>query len=115
MSLGDSTSRLAKVERYRKPRTSGELVCTRKAGARGIRRITMETLGIDIAKATYVVSLRRAGGKRRQKSFPNTPAGKAALLAWLESHADGHVHACLEATGTYGDAVATTLADAGHT
>src|SRR5262245_22494081 len=74
----------------------------------------METLGIDIAKAKYVVSLRRADGKRRQKSLPNTTAGQVALLAWLQTHAAGPVHACLEATGTYGEAVATALVDAGH-
>jgi transposase len=75
----------------------------------------METLGIDIAKAKYVVSLRRADGKRRQKSFSNTTEGHVALIAWLARYAAGPVHACLEATGTYGEAVATTLCDAGHT
>lgn len=73
------------------------------------------TLGIDIAKASYQVSLRRAEGKRRHKSFPNTVAGHAALLTWLAHHDGAPVRACLEATGTYGDAVATVLADAGHT
>lgn len=73
------------------------------------------TLGIDIAKASYQVSLRRAEGKRRHKSFPNTVAGHATLLTWLAHHDGAPVHACLEATGTYGDAVATVLADAGHT
>jgi transposase len=75
---------------------------------------TMETLGIDIAKATYVVSLRRADQKRRDKRFANTDEGHAALLAWLARYARGPVHACLEATGTYGEAVATALVDAGH-
>jgi transposase len=74
----------------------------------------METLGIDVAKAKYVVSLRRADGKRRQKSFPNTAGGHAALVTWLARHAAGPVHACLEATGTYGDGVATALYDVGH-
>jgi transposase len=75
----------------------------------------MTIVGIDIAKATYHVSLRRAEGARRHKTFPNQPAGHTALLAWLGRYADGPVHACLEATGTYGEAVATVLADAGHT
>lgn len=74
----------------------------------------METLGVDIAKAKYVVCLRPADQKRRHKSFPNTPEGHAALLIWLQRYAGDAVHACLEATGTYGDAVATTLHDAGH-
>lgn len=74
----------------------------------------METLGIDIAKAKYAVCLRRLDQKRRQKSFPNTPVGHAALLTWLQTHSAGPVHACLEATGTYGEAVATALSAAGH-
>lgn len=73
-----------------------------------------EALGIDIAKAKYVVSLRRRDGKRRQKNFPNTADGHQALIAWLTVQAAGAVHACLEATGTYGEAVATALVEAGH-
>ena len=72
------------------------------------------TLGIDIAKATFAVCLLRPGGTRRHKQFPNTAPGHAALLAWLQTHAAAPVHACLEATGTYGEAVATTLVDDGH-
>jgi transposase len=60
------------------------------------------------------VSLRRADGKRRQKSFSNTTEGHVALIAWLARYAAGPVHACLEATGTYGEAVATALVDAGQ-
>src|SRR5690348_3427453 len=71
-------------------------------------------LGIDIAKSTFEVSLRRLDGRRRHKSFRNTAAGHAALVAWLTEHAGRTVHACLEATGTYGDAVATALVDAHH-
>jgi transposase len=74
----------------------------------------METLGIDIAKAKYVVSLRRTDQKRRDKSFANTAEGHAALVAWLGRYASGPVQACLEATGTFGEAVATALVDAGH-
>lgn len=73
------------------------------------------TLGIDIAKASFSVCLRRPDGKRRHKTFANTATGHRTLLEWLAEHAGGPVHACLEATGTYGDAVATALVDAGHT
>ena len=71
-------------------------------------------LGIDIAKAKFVVTLQLPDGKRRRQSCPNTPAGFAQLAAWLQRHGVPHVHACLEATGTYGDALATWLYDAGH-
>ena len=72
------------------------------------------TLGIDIAKASYQVSLKRPDGKRRNKSIRNTAAGHAALLEWPTRQAPDPVHACLEATGTYGEAAATALVDAGH-
>jgi transposase len=71
-------------------------------------------LGIDIAKAKFHVSLLFPDGRRRRKSYANTPAGCAELLAWLIHHGATRVHACLEATGTYGELVATTLVDAGH-
>ena len=72
------------------------------------------TLGIDIAKASYHVSLKRPDGKRRQKSIRNTPVGHAALIEWLQRQAPEPIHACLESTGTYGEEVATALVDAGH-
>jgi len=71
-------------------------------------------LGIDIAKAKFNVTLRLPDGTRRRKACPNSPAGCAELLAWLARHGASRVHACLEATGTYGEAVATALVDAGH-
>lgn len=72
-------------------------------------------LGIDIAKAKFDVALLRPDQKIRAKAFANTPAGHTELLTWLERQHGGPIHACLEATGTYGDAVAERLADAGLT
>ena len=72
-------------------------------------------LGIDIAKAKFVVVLLTPDGKRRRKSCPNTPAGFAELGAWLTRQHVGRVHATLEATGTYGEALALWLHEAGHT
>jgi transposase len=71
-------------------------------------------LGIDIAKAKFQVTLLLPDGKRRHKSCPNTVAGFAELATWLTRQRVRHVHACLEATGTYGEALATWLYDAGH-
>lgn len=71
-------------------------------------------LGIDIGKTKFHVTLLFADGRRRRKACANSPAGCAELLAWLRRHGAGRVHACLEATGTYGELVATTLYDAGH-
>jgi len=72
------------------------------------------TLGIDIAKAKFAVALMTADGKVRHKSCANSAAGFADLAAWLQRQRVTTVHACLEATGTYGDALATWLHDAGH-
>lgn len=71
-------------------------------------------LGIDIAKAKFNVTLRTPDGKRRRKTCPNTPAGFTDLAGWLTRQHVTQVHACLEATGTYGEALATWLHDAGH-
>lgn len=71
-------------------------------------------LGIDIAKATFHVALLRPAGTLRHKTYPHTSAGFEQLGVWLARHDVTRVHACLEATGTYGDALATWLHDAGH-
>lgn len=75
----------------------------------------MFILGIDIAKQKYDVALLKPDGKFRAKAFANTAAGHVELLAWLQRQEAGLVHACLEATGTYGLTVSEVLADAGHT
>lgn len=72
------------------------------------------TLGIDIAKLKLDVALKTAD-KTSVKQFENSPAGFSALQAWLGSFSLPSVHACLEATGTYGDAVALFLHEQGHT
>jgi transposase len=77
--------------------------------------MTTPPLGIDISKRKFDVCLVRDGGKLRHRVFPNTPAGFAQLSAWLSRHGVERAHACLEATGTYGEALATHLHDAGHT
>jgi transposase len=66
-------------------------------------------LGIDVAKGKFDVVLMRADGKRRWRTFANTAEGFGALLEWLEKQQALPVHACMEATGTYGLALATFL------
>ena len=77
--------------------------------------MAQEVLGIDVAKATLAIALRTAAATWRHKHCANTAAGHAELVAWLRRQARGPVHACLEATGTYGEAVAIALHEAGHT
>ena len=71
-------------------------------------------LGIDMAKAKFAAALLRPDGKVRHKSCANTPTGFADLAAWLQRQQVTRVHATLEATGTYGEALALWLYDAGH-
>jgi transposase len=76
--------------------------------------MTLPSLGIDISKLKFDICLSREGGKFRHKVFPNSPAGCSQLSAWLSKQQVERVHACLEATGTYGEAVATYLHEVGH-
>jgi len=68
------------------------------------------TLGIDIAKLKFDVCLINLDGKLRHKVFPNTAAGFSQLAVWLTKQGVmQEMHACLEATGTYGEALAYYL------
>ncbi len=71
-------------------------------------------LGIDISKSKFDACLIRDAGKFRHKVFPNTSAGFSQLSAWLAKQQVERARACLEATGTYGEALATYLHEAGH-
>ena len=77
--------------------------------------MTTSPLGIDISKLKFDACLVRDRGKLRHHVFPNTAAGFAQLSAWLAKHQVERAHACLEATGAYGEALATHLHAAGHT
>jgi transposase len=76
--------------------------------------MTLSSLGIDISKSKFDICLAREGGKFRHKVFPNSPLGFSQLSAWLSKQKVERVHACMEATGTYGEALATYLYEAGH-
>lgn len=73
------------------------------------KAVADNVLGVDVAKGKFDVVLMRADGKRRWRTFANTAEGFEALLGWLEKQGARPVHACLEATGTYGLALATFL------
>ena len=73
------------------------------------------TLGIDIAKLKFNVCLILLSGKLKHKVFPNTSTGFEQLRDWLSKQRIKRVHACLEATGTYGDSLSLFLHQAGHT
>lgn len=72
-------------------------------------------LGIDVAKAKLDCALRLPNGKFRSKAIANSNDGFAQLTDWLASHQAIQVHACMEATGIYWEAIAQYLATAGVT
>jgi transposase len=72
-------------------------------------------LGLDVSKSTFNACLIRESGKLRHSSFANSPAGFSQLSAWLRKLGAGSAHACLEATGTYYEALAAYLHGEGHT
>ena len=76
--------------------------------------MTFSIIGIDISKLKFDLCLLREQGKLKHKVFPNTAAGFLQLSAWLTKQQVERVHACMEATGTYGEALATYLFEAGH-
>jgi transposase len=70
-------------------------------------------LGIDIAKKNFVVCL--IGEKKQRKySFLNDADGFPELSNWLNSKGIAKVHACMEATGRYGEKLAAYLHSQGH-
>jgi transposase len=71
-------------------------------------------LGIDIAKKTFDVALLTPDGNPKTKKFNNTPEGFDLLEAWLKGQFATEIHACLEATGHYGNALARHLFEKGH-
>jgi transposase len=69
-------------------------------------------LGIDVGKHKLHVALLFPG--KKPKAIANTPEGHQTLLQWLQQQKANQVHACLEATSTYGEAVAEVLHEAEH-
>ncbi|HUF80513.1 MAG TPA: IS110 family transposase [Burkholderiales bacterium] len=74
----------------------------------------MIVLGVDIAKRKFDCAL-LLGEKFRTKVFENNASGIEACASWIARHAEEPVHACIEATGPYAQALAEALFDAGHT
>jgi transposase len=72
-------------------------------------------LGLEVSKATFHACLVRHSGKLRRRAFANSPAGFSQLSEWLGKQGAGRAHACMEATGTYYEALAAYLHGEGHT
>jgi transposase len=72
-------------------------------------------LGIDVSKKKLDVALLDERGKFKQRVFVNESAGFAQLMHWLSERgaAPSITRVCMEATGSYSEASATALVDAG--
>src|SRR5512136_3504942 len=70
-------------------------------------------LGIDISKQKFDCAL-LVHGKIKHKMCKNSAEGFEALMFWLEKQGIKKVHACMEATGNYGEDLAIYLHEAGH-
>ena len=73
----------------------------------------MDILGIDISKGKFDVALLK-DDKYHMETFSNDPDGFDKLQKWLKKLGANQLHACLEATGRYGDALALVLHETGH-
>jgi transposase len=69
---------------------------------------TVATLGLDVAKRKFDAAL-LFHGRTHHRLFTNNPTGFGDLLRWVRGCAPSLPHACLESTGTYGDALALFL------
>lgn len=70
-------------------------------------------LGIDIAKRSFDVCL-LVGKQSIDKHFDNSPHGFTKLMRFLQKYDADHVHACMEATSSYGTALARYLHEHGY-
>src|SRR3954453_13527171 len=75
----------------------------------------MDVLGIDLAKLTFDATLLIESGEQHYQSFPNTSEGFSQLQTWLAQYRVTQLHACMEATNIYYEALASWLDAQGHT
>jgi transposase len=78
-----------------------------------MRRKMQKVLGIDVSKEKHDLVL-VIDGKKHHKEISNDAKGFGYLKRWLETYQAHHVHACLEATGQYGEAISEWLYGQGH-
>ncbi len=74
----------------------------------------MAILGIDISKKTFDATLLDETDTRHHRQFPNTESGFVSLRTWLTTHAVSALHACMEATNVYWEALAEALSHDGY-
>lgn len=71
--------------------------------------MTVNFLGIDISKKDFHVVLITGETRTKPKKFTNDRQGFESLQQWLKQKGIDQMHACMEATSIYGDALAEFL------
>jgi transposase len=72
-------------------------------------------LGIDLSKAYFDVTFIDSQGQKQHGRFDNTEKGFKQLTKWLKKRgAQAELHACMEATNIYWEAIAQYLHDLGY-
>ena len=74
----------------------------------------MDVLGSDLAKLSFDATLLLQTGSSHYAAFPNTPEGFEQLATWLRAHNVSRLHACMEATFIYWQALASWLHAQGY-
>jgi len=72
-------------------------------------------LGIDISKASFDVAILLPNDNIKTRKFSNNKSGFKLLKVWLKLHSYENLHACMEATGIYGEPLANFLYQANFT
>jgi transposase len=75
--------------------------------------MSVSVLGIDIAKQKFDAAL-LVEGKTKHKTCKNSAEGFEVLRLWFEKQGVQEIHACMEATGNYGEDLAIFLHEADH-
>lgn len=72
-----------------------------------------EIMGVDVSKRTFDCA-RLVDEKFKSRVFQNTAQGYRDLDEWLKHQGIERAHVCMEATGSYYEALALHLHEAGH-
>lgn len=76
--------------------------------------MSLSYLGLDIGKTKIHAALLMGERAVKRKVISNEPEGHQELLRWLSHQGVEGVHGCLEATSTYGHAIARLLHQSGY-
>ena len=63
-------------------------------------------IGIDISKSKFDVAVLLLNNKIKNRKFNNRVSGFAEFIEWLKKLETKDLHACMEATGNYGEGLA---------